>query len=122
MGFSLIWTEEQVDKVSENFSYRVSDSLASTLEDKERQVKWCRSMSDLSARVHRMFNLDSLTVAELRFSAMSAEYRALCVVLPDEETVFYYSTVPKEGSAQKRKLSLMRENSGRIEAYFSEKY
>ena len=53
---------------------------------------------------------------------MSAEYRALCVVLPEEQVLFYYDTVPKTGSYQERRLRIMRENAEEIKAYFSEKY
>lgn len=122
LGFSLIWTGDQIDKVAEDFSDHIADSLENTLEDKQRQIKWYRSMSDLSTRVHKIFNLNGLTVAELRFSTTSAECGALCVVISEEEVLFYYSTVPKGGNHQERELELVRENSGRIKDYFSEKY
>jgi len=122
MGFNLIWSQEQIDKAAEDFSNQLAVNLENSLEDKQRQIKWCRSMSDLSTRVHKMFNLDGLTVAEIRFSSMSAEYRALSVVLPAEKVLFCYSTVPKGGSQQQIKLKLMRENSDIVRDYFSKKY
>jgi len=62
-----------------------------------------------------MFNLNELTVVEVRFASMSAEYRALCIVVPVEGVVVYHSLVPKKGSAQKRQLKLLEENADRIE-------
>lgn len=115
MGFNLLWTEEDIESVSENFSYRIARDLESALEDKDRQVKWIKNMSDLRSRFQKLFSLDGLAVAELRFSSMSAEYRALCVVLPDENLVVYYDLVPKKGSYQRRALKLMRENADEIE-------
>lgn len=115
MGFNLLWTDEDVESVSENFSYRIARDLENALEDKDRQVTWIKNMSDLRNRFQKMFNLEDLTVAEIRFSSMSAEYRALCVVLSDEDLIVYYDLVPKKGSYQQRALSQMRENSSEIE-------
>ncbi len=115
MSFSLLWNDVDVENASEDFSYHVAQNLESALEDKERQIKWCKSMSDLRKRFQDLFNLNGLTVAEVRFSSMSAEYRALCMVVPDEEVVVYHSLVPKKGSAQKRQLKLIEENAERIE-------
>lgn len=72
-------------------------------------------MVDLRKRFHRIFGLENLTVAEIRFSSMSAEYRAICVVITDEESVAYYETVPKKGSHQERLLNIMRRQSEKIE-------
>lgn len=122
MGFSLLWNDGQIEEASEDFSYRLANNLESALEDKERQIKWCKSMADLRNRFQDIISLNGLTVAEIRFSSMSAEYRALCVVLPEEQVLFYYSTVPKKGSYQERELEIMRENAEAIKSYFSEKY
>lgn len=115
MGFSLFWNDEDIQNASDDFSYQIARELESALEDKERQIKWSKNMSQLSTRFHKVFNLDGLTIAEVRFSSMSAEYRALCIVIPDEEVVAYHSLVPKKGSAQKRQLKLLEENADRIE-------
>lgn len=115
MGFNLIWKEKHIEDVAEDFSYQVARDLDNALEDKERQIKWSRNMSDLATRFQDMFNLNGLTVAEVRFSSMSAEYRALCIVIPDEELVIYYDLVPKKGSYQERRLKIMRENAEAIE-------
>ena len=96
--------------------------LEKALEDKGRQIKWRNSMAELRKRFQDIISLDGLTVAEMRFSSMSAEYRALCVVLPEEKVIFYYSTVPKKGSYQERELEIMRENAEEIRNHFSEKY
>lgn len=114
MGFSLLWVEEDIESVSDDISFQVARNLEDALESKESEVKWCKNMSQLSKRFQSVFNLEGLTVVEVRFSAMSAEYRALCVVIPDEEVVVYYDTVPKKGSFQERRLKVMRENSGEI--------
>ena len=115
MGFNLLWSEEDIEDASEDFSYHVARELENALEDKERQVKWSSNMAQLRKRFQDMFSLDGLTVAEVRFSSMSAEYRALCVVVPDVEVVVYYDLVPKKGSYQERRLEIMRENSDIIE-------
>ncbi len=122
MGFDLVWTDEQIDNASDDFSNHVSDRLEKSLKDKERQIRWSQNMAGLRRRFQDIISLDRLTIAEIRFSAMSAEYRALCIVLPEEEAVFYYTTVPKKGSYQKRQLEILRENSEEIKSYFSEKY
>lgn len=114
MGFVLIWNNGQIEDAADDFSYNVAQSLESALEDKERQIKWSNSMADLRKRFQDIISLDGITVAEIRFSSMSSEYRALCVVVPEGETVFYWSTVPKKGSYQKRQLNLMEENSEEI--------
>jgi hypothetical protein len=114
MGFVLIWSGDQIEDVADDFSYSVAQGLENALEDKERQIKWSNSMADLSKRFQDLISLDDLTVAEIRFSSMSSEYRALCVVVPEEETVFYWSLVPKKGSYQRRQLNLMEENSEKI--------
>lgn len=114
MGFSLLWVEEDIESVSDDISFQVARNLEDALESKESEIKWCKNMSQLSKRFQSVFSLEGLTVAEIRFSAMSAEYRALCVVIPDEEVVVYYDTVPKKGSFQKRRLEVMRENADEI--------
>ena len=116
MGYTLIWTEEQIEAVSDDFSYHVADNLKDALDDKEDEIKWKNSMAGLSQRFQDIISFDDvdITVAELRFSAQSAEYRALCIVLPDEEVLFYYATVPKKGSAQDRQLEIIKENSEEI--------
>lgn len=115
MGFNLLWNDKDIENASEDFSYHVARELENALENKERQIKWNKNMAQLRRRFQDMFNLDELTVAEIRFSSMSAEYRALCIVIPDEEVVVYHSLVPKKGSAQQRQLKLMEENAERIE-------
>ena len=114
MGFVLIWDSSQIEDAADDFSYGVARSLENALEDKERQIKWCNSMADLSRRFQDVISLSGITVAEIRFSAMSSEYRALCVVIPEEKSVFYWSLVPKKGSFQQRQLNLMEENSEEI--------
>lgn len=114
MGFVLIWNNSQIEDAADDFSYNVAESLENALEDKERQIKWSNSMADLRKRFQDIISLNGITVAEVRFSSMSLEYRALCVVVPEEETVFYWSTVPKKGSYQQRQLNLMEENSEEI--------
>jgi len=84
MGFNLLWTEERIEEASDNFSHRLADNLERALEDKARQIKWSKSMADLRNRFQDIISLNGLTVAEIRFSCMSAEYRALCVVFPEE--------------------------------------
>lgn len=115
MSFSLLWNDGDIENASEDFSYHVAQSLESALESKERQIKWSKSMNQLRKRFQSMFNLDGLTVAEVRFSSMSAEYRALCIVIPDEQVIVYHSLVPKKGSAQDRQLKLIEDNAERIE-------
>jgi phage-related protein len=115
MSFSLLWNDADIENASEDFSFHVAQNLESALESKERQIKWCKSMAQLRKRFQSMFNLDGLTVAEVRFSSMSAEYRALCIVISDEEVVVYHSLVPKKGSAQERQLKLIEDNAERIE-------
>jgi len=115
MGFNLLWNEEDIDNASEDFSHQTARDLEKALEDKQRQIKWSKNMAQLSNRFHKIFNLDGITVAEIRFASMSAEYRALCIVITDEEVAVYHSLVPKKGSAQKRQLQLIEENSDRIE-------
>lgn len=115
MGFGLLWDGEDIGNASDDFSYQVARDLESALEDKERQVKWKSNMAELRKRFQDMFNLHGLTVAEIRFSSLSAEYRALCIVIPDEELIVYHSLVPKKGSAQEKQLELIRENADRIE-------
>ncbi|MFB6209681.1 MAG: type II toxin-antitoxin system RelE/ParE family toxin [Candidatus Nanohaloarchaea archaeon] len=115
MGFNLLWNDKDIENASEDFSYHVARELKNALKDKERQIKWSKNMTQLRKRFHDMFNLDCLTVAEIRFSSMSAEYRALCIVITDQQVVVFHSLVPKKGSAQKRQLKLIEENSERIE-------
>lgn len=115
MGFGLLWNDNDIENASNDFSYQVARDLENVLEDKERQIKWSNSMVQLRKRFHDMFNLNSLTVAEIRFSSMSAEYRALCIVIPDEQVVVYHSLVPKKGSTQERQLKLIRRNASSIE-------
>lgn len=115
MGFSLLWSDEDIEDASDDFSYQTARDLEKALESKEGEVKWSKNMAQLSRRFQDMFNLNDLTVAEIRFSSMSAEYRALCVVIPDEHAVVYYDLVPKKGSYQERRLAIMRENSENIE-------
>lgn len=114
MGFNLLWKDKDIETASDDFSYHVARELENSLEEKENQIKWCQNMADLSKRFQSMFNLEELTVAEIRFSAMSSEFRALCIVISEEETVVYYDIVPKKGSYQKRRLKIMRENSTEI--------
>lgn len=114
MGFVVIWSDEQIEDVSDDFSFHVAKSLEKSLVEKERQLKWVNSMADLRKRFQDIISLNELTVAEIRFSSMSSEYRALCVVVPEEETLFYWTTVPKKGSYQQRQLEMMRDNSDRI--------
>lgn len=115
MVFRLIWCEEDIEDISNNIHPKVAEDLEKALEDKKRQVSWCKGMVDLRKRFHRIFNLENLTVAEIRFSSMSGEYRAICVVITDEESVVYYETVPKKGSHQERLLNIMRGQSEKIE-------
>lgn len=117
MGFDLIWTDEQVENAAEDFDTNLSTDLANALESKNREVKWCKNMAELSRRFQDLINLDGLKVAEIRFSSMSAEYRALCVVLPEKQNIFYYTTVPKKGSHQERQLEIMRDNSEAIKEF-----
>lgn len=114
MGYNLIWTEENIQDVSEAYSYQVARDLEKACESKEDEIKWVRNMAGLSRRFQDMISLDDLTVAELRFSSMSAEYRALLMVIPEEKVLVYYDTVPKKGSYQEKTLELMRNNSERI--------
>jgi len=114
MGYNLIWTEENIQDVSETYSYQVARDLEKACKSKEDEIKWIRNMAGLSRRFQDMISLDDLTVAELRFSSMSAEYRALLVVIPEEKVLVYYDTVPKKGSYQEKTLELMRNNSERI--------
>lgn len=114
MGYTLIWDDTQIEDASDDFSYHVARNLEDALEEKENQIKWSNNMADLRKRFQDIISLKSLTVAEIRFSSMSSEYRALCIVVPEEQTLFYWSTVPKKGSHQQRQLELMRENSDRI--------
>ena len=115
MGFNLLWNNKDIENASEDFSHQVARELENSLEDKERQIKWSKNMVQLRKRFQNMFNLDSLTIAEIRFSSMSAEYRALCVVIPNEQIVVFHSLVPKSGSAQKRQLNLIEKNADSIE-------
>ena len=115
MGFNLLWNDSDIDNASEDFSYQVARELENALKDKERQIKWRNNMAQLRKRFQDMFNLDGLTVAEIRFSSMSAEYRALCIVIPDEQVVVFHSLVPKSGSAQERQLNLIENNAESIE-------
>jgi len=114
MGFTLIWDDEDLENVSDDFSYHVADDLESVLQDKQDQIKWKDNIQGLAQRVHNTFTLDGLHIAEISFTSMSAEYRAVCVVLPGEQYVVHYKTVPKKGDAQDRLLRLMRENSEEI--------
>jgi len=116
MGYTLIWTDEQIEAASEDFSYHVANNLEDGLDSKEDEIKWKNSMAELSQRFQEIISFDGvdITVAELRFSAQSSEYRALCIVLPDEEVLFYYTTVPKKGSHQQRQLDIIRDNSEEI--------
>lgn len=106
--------DEHIEKVSEDFSYRVAKDLESTIEDKHSQVKWKDDINGLSRRFHNMFKLGELHIAEISFSSMSGDYRAICVVIPDGKYVVYYTTVPKNGSSQERTLKLMEKNSEEI--------
>lgn len=115
MGFSLLWSDGDIENASEDFSYQVAQNLESALVNKDRQITWCKSMAQLHKRFQSMFNLDGLTVAELRFSSMSAEYRDLCIVIPDEQVAVYHPLVPKKGSVQDRQLKLIEDNAERIE-------
>lgn len=115
MSFSLLWNDEDVENASKDFSFQVARDMEAALEDKSRQIKWCKNMSQISKRFHKVFNLDSLTVAEIRFSSMSGEYRAICVVVPEEEVVVYHSLVSKKGSEQEKQLKLLEENADVIE-------
>jgi hypothetical protein len=101
MGYSLIWKDKQIDDATEDFSYRLANDLENALEDKQRQIKWKKNMAELSQRFHDVLSLNELTVAEIRFSSMSAEYRALCIVLPEKQIVVYYTTVPKKEATKK---------------------
>lgn len=115
MGFDLIWSKEDIEDISDGFSCQVARDLDKALESKEDEIKWIENMARLSGRFQDMFNLNGLTVAEIRFSSMSAEYRALCIVIPGEEVVVFYDVVPKKGSYQERRLQIMRENAEEIE-------
>lgn len=116
MGYSLLWVEEDIESVSDDVSFQVARNLEEALQSKEDEIKWCKNMAQLSKRFQSVFNLEGLTVAEIRFSALSAEYRALCVVISEKETVVYYETVPKKGSFQERRLQIMRENADEIKS------
>lgn len=115
MGFNLLWTQEHIEAVSKDFSDQIGRDLEKALKDKQRQLKCVSNMANLSSRFQDIISLDNLTVAEIRFSSMSAEYRALCIVIPDQKLVVYYDLVPKKGSYQERRLKLIRENANAIE-------
>ncbi|MDY6761757.1 MAG: hypothetical protein SVY41_01790 [Candidatus Nanohaloarchaea archaeon] len=114
MGFALIWTDDDIEHVAQDFGQQVSDSLDSVLEGKKQQIQWVENIADLSKRVHNMFGIDGLQIAEIQFTVQSAEYRAICVVVPESDAVVYYTTVPKKGSYQERRLDLMRRNSRQV--------
>lgn len=114
MGYALVWARENIDNVAENYNTSVSQSLEKTLKDKERQLSWVERTSALKKRFHNIFKLDGLLVAEVCFTCQGGEYRALCIVIPEKKSVIYYTTVPKKGSLQQRRLDIMRDRSNEI--------
>lgn len=114
MGYELVWREENIDNVAEKYNASLARSLEKALEDKERQLKWVDDVQGLRKRFHNFFNLEGLPVAEIRFTCQGGEYRALCIVISEKKAVIYYTTVPKKGSAQQRRLDIMRDRSTEI--------
>jgi hypothetical protein len=122
MGFSLYWFEEEdIDDAEDDFSSKVAENLENALEEKQRQIKWKNSISGLNRRFHNSFSLDGLHIVEIAFQSSSGNYRAVCIVIPSEEAVVYFKTVPKKGSHQQRLLELIRENSDDINRFIQKK-
>ncbi|MDY6768719.1 MAG: hypothetical protein SVW02_01275 [Candidatus Nanohaloarchaea archaeon] len=121
MGFTLLWTAEDIENAATDFSDGVADDLAEALEEKEKQIRWKDNLTELSSRFHNTFGLADLHIAEIAFTSLSAEYRAICVVFPEKQEVVYYTLVPKKGSHQDRQLEIMREKSAEIEAFIRKK-
>lgn len=121
MGFGLYWFDEDIEDAECDFSSHLADDLENALLEKEGQIKWKNNVSELNRRFHNSFNLNGLHVVEIAFQSMSAEYRAICIVIPDKDAVVYFKTVPKKGSHQERALDLIRENSSEIKGFIQGK-
>ncbi|MDY6768790.1 MAG: hypothetical protein SVW02_01645 [Candidatus Nanohaloarchaea archaeon] len=122
MGYEIHWTEEQIDAAASEYSkvHGLRDALKTALKDKAKKVKWARTPADLPPRFHRVFSLNNLTVAEIKFNIHGKEFRAICVVLHDIETIVFEMLVDKETENQARKLALMRKRAEDIEAAIRE--
>lgn len=114
MGYSLHWNEYNLQSVAEDFNDKVAGALEEALKDKDRQIRWKNDIAGLSKRFHNTFGLGGLQIAEIRFTAESAEYRAICVIIEEKKAVAYYGTVPKKGSKQERFLETIRINSDKV--------
>ena len=119
MGYDLVWIEEDLEDAANEYNYRLANDLEKALKEKQKQIKWKKNRAELSQRFHNMFGLGDLTLAEIWFESQSQTFRALCPVI--EKAVFYYQTVPKSGSSQKRALKLMKKNSSEIKNHFQKR-
>jgi mRNA-degrading endonuclease HigB of HigAB toxin-antitoxin module len=115
MGYSLYWTDEQVEKVANRYGFKVAQGLENALNNKQNQVKWLNQPSELPRRFHNMFALENLKIAEISFNVQGKEFRAICVVIHDLDAIVYHTTVDKETGNQDRRLAIMRKNSEEIE-------
>lgn len=114
MPYHLHWTGQQMEEASADYRPAVAERLRDVLEDKERQLRSVQNPADLGRRFHNMFTLAGLKVAEIRFSVHGQEFRAICVVLHDIQTVVYHTLTDKGN--QEQTLAEIRNAADKIES------
>ncbi len=121
MGFELVWDDADIENAANDFDDAVAEALERALSSKKTEIQWKTTLSGLSKRIHNMFGVGELQIAEIAFSVNAAEYRALCIVVHEKPALVYYTTVPKAGSLQKRKIATIRDNSPEIQEFIRRK-
>ncbi|MFU1780256.1 hypothetical protein ACM16X_02620 [Haloarcula japonica] len=93
-GFDMVFTEEHEDQVRNKHGEQVLKSLKKKLDRKRREVSWKKNKHELRRRLHKIVAGDDF--AEMSFKAKRRQYRAVFVILEDEQVLVFVSAVEKQ--------------------------
>ncbi len=93
-GFEFVFTEDHEEQVRDEHGDRVLDALRSRIERKQKEVRWKDSVPSLRQRLHNLIFKNRYAMMALQ--AGGTDYRAVFVILEDEQALVFYGVVEKD--------------------------
>ncbi len=123
-GFEFVFTEDHEEQVRDEHGDQVLDALQSRIERKQKEVRWKDSVPSLRQRLHKLIYKNRY--AEMAFQAGGTDYRAVFVILENEDALVFYGAVEKNDigsynhSDQHKMLDTLQKNYHDVRSHAEE--
>lgn len=114
MVYEIIFTNQQLEEITQNYEAKVKENLRSKIKSKNKEIVRKNSKESVKQRFHRGISTDDFDILEMRFSANSKSFRAILFLFNEVESIPLYAVIPKNSSGQSNFIEDIKENSGEI--------